>query len=121
MAFSINGSSPQPEYEPQAWLTHFHYPQPRGWSGQGKPVAAVGKPWVEIGRDLISQTGLNWYNAFFSNDDDEYVDVTLVIYDPRAGQERTFSAVMLRPTWESQERNGYYRDFRVRFVELVAQ
>lgn len=74
-----------------------YYPAPAAFTGEGKPAAAIGKPWAEVGRDNMSATGIAWYHSRL--DGNEPTLVAVVLYDPRSAAYGTYQAWMHCPTY----------------------
>lgn len=98
MAFSIKGATdttyqtPVDDAKPLIEAPPIiHYPTPQGFTGEGKPCAAIGKPWAVVGRNTITSTGLAWWKARVNTT----LDATLVcvtLYDPKSVAWGTYQA-----------------------------
>ena len=124
MSFQVNGQTPPRDAEPDRNRSPVViYPRPTAKRGTGIPTRAVGLPYAKVGRAWISQTGLNWWTAFFSSPDDLYVDVTVQVLDPLSNSWRTATAHMWRPTYDrvttgQEGSNLLFRNFEVRLTGI---
>ena len=97
------------------------YPKASKRDGYGKPAGVVGLPWVEIGRNQITQTGLTWYQNLFLAATDESVAVKCKLYDQRSATWKVYSGTLWRPaTGNSVPGKAYtYADFKVTISDLT--
>jgi len=121
MTLTIDGSSPPTGWKSDARYYDFRYPEPQGVDGGGGPCRSVGKPWAQVGMEVMPRAVMDFFMDYFSSSTATYVGVTVVgLFDPRANTTGTYTAKMLRPTWAEILSGWRYRDAVVRFVELEA-
>ena len=95
-----------------------YHPPYTAFTGEGKPAAAIGKPWAEVGRDNCTATGFAWYHARLDGNAPTLVAVRL--YDPRTAAYGSYQAWMHPPTWEGGHPGSVVRlaKLRVRFTHI---
>ena len=93
-----------------------YYPPPTAFTGEGKPAAAIGLGYAEVGRDNITPTGVTWYQNRLDGNNPTLVAV--VLYDPRSAAWGTYQAWMHCPTWQGGHPGSVVRlaNFRVPFT-----
>jgi hypothetical protein len=75
------------------------HPQAAALDGQGYPCGAVGLPRIRIASNLLTGTGWNWYQAFFSDAIALKATITgITAFDPRSGTWKKYTGSMWRPT-----------------------
>ena len=92
------------------------YPMPRSFTGEGKPAAAIGLPWAEVGRDIASQTCYTWYLGRL--DSNEPALVAVCLWDPKTAAYGTYQAWMHAPTFygAAPASEVTFTNFRVKFT-----
>lgn len=122
MPFQINATDPPDGAKPVGNGYNFTYPESKGRSGSGAPVAAVGKPRLDLSFNVLTEAGWNYYAAF--TDDDLSATLTSVqLWNPwksgGAGWETwTGGAIIHRPTYDAYS-GGLFMGVRVAITDLV--
>ena len=122
MPFEINSVEPPNGAKPVGGGYDFQYPESKGRSGTGAPIAAVGKPRLELRFDVLDEAGWNYYMAYTG----VALSVTITsiqLWNPwktgGAGWETWVGGgIMHRPTYEGYS-GGLFRGVRVIFTDLV--
>jgi hypothetical protein len=121
MSLIINGSSPPKGWHSDARYYKFEYPEAQANDGHGQPCRAVGKPTCQVGMEVMPRAVMAWFMAFFADNTSTYVSVTVGgIFNPRTNATGSYTAKMLRPTWEDILSGWRYKDAVIKFMELVA-
>ena len=96
------------------------YPAPRSFTGEGKPAAAIGSPFAVVGRDRISETGIDWWFARMNTSTFDPLIVAVTLWDPRSTAWGTYQAWMHPPTYQLAEAGSEYNltNWRVRFSSI---
>lgn len=115
--FQINDTDPPEGAHPVGrgyWLMR---PEPQGTDGRGRPVKAVGQPYIRIGFNWLNEIGWNWYMGFLDDEEDLSVDlISITVWDPMAENgpdwvrfsgtdERPI--ILARPTYEDIVYGGF--------------
>ena len=116
-AFAINGSI-VPWYATADRMNPpvVRYPEPRARYGGGRPARAIGLPSAIVGREWISQEGLNWWMSLFEATDNPYISASVTLYDPLSNGWRSGSGYIWKPEYKSAD--NIYSEFRVRITGL---
>lgn len=92
------------------------YPEPKAKYGGGRPARAIGLPSAEVGREWISQQGLDWWMSLFTSTSEPYIATSVSLYDPLSNGWRTGSGYVWKPEYRPAE--NMYTDFRVKITGL---
>jgi hypothetical protein len=121
MSLTINGSSPPSGWVSGAQFYDFRYPDPESNDGLGNPCRAVGKPFAQVGMEVMPRAVMAWFVAFFSSTTATYVDVTVGgLFNPRTNATGTYTGKLLRPQWDKILSGWRYQAAVIKFTELVA-
>lgn len=122
MTLTINAASMPTGWKPDSRYYRFEYPEPQANDGLGNPCRAIGKPWAQIGMEIMPRSVLAWFQAYFSDSTATYVDVTVVgLFDPRENTTNTYTAKMHRPKWDAILPGYVYQAVSIMFTDLVKQ
>ncbi len=103
-SFQINGVDVEPAPPGNGFI--LQHPKPTGTTGEDKPCGAVGKPWLDIRFEVMSETEWNTWCAYTGSDLSANL-TSIRCYDPHktggAGW-TTFSGagiIIHRPTYDA--------------------
>ena len=98
------------------------FPNPQGYGGDGLGLRIVGRPYIIVARQNISQVGYDWYWAFITNGIPTLVYVEA--YSMRDGTWNPYQATMHLPTITNvgvPDTTVRVRNFECRFTNMIQQ
>jgi len=127
MAFEINGSAPPAGGRPVGKGTVFKLPQSAGLNGLGEPVAAIGKPSLELHWNNMNETAWTWWAALTG--EDPSVELTSIqVWNPYKsggpdwetynGDDDHAAGILHRPVY-SEEAYGAFWGVSIRITSLT--
>jgi hypothetical protein len=122
MAFEINGSQPPNGARPISNNYFLAWPESQFNSGQGIPIAEVGRPGLTLSFPKLKATGWNWWVAL-TGDAPSVAISSIQFYNPfKSGgadwDTWTGGAVLHRPTYEELS-HGVFEGVEIKITEMV--